>query len=174
MVEATVQRDNPELLAVILIAVDAGLRRNEMLRVEWESIDFDNGVIRVVASHTKTERERLAPLTRRAADALRNLPGYERRTGKVFTGKYIQRSWSTSKRIAGLVGLQFRDLGRTAGTRMELLGIPHTIVQKILGHAAADITGRHYIAAAPDTVRMAADKLDARNDGRSHNNLAEG
>ena len=124
MVEATVQRDNPELLAVILIAVAVGLRRNEILRLEWESIDFDNSVIRVVASHTKTERERLAPFTRRAADALRNLPGYERRTGKVFTGKYIQRSWSTSKRIAGLVGLQFRDLRRTAGTRMELLGIP--------------------------------------------------
>ena len=48
---------------------------------------------------------------------------------------------------------------------MELLGIPHAIVQKILGHAAADVTGRHYIAATAETVRMVADKLDARNEG---------
>ena len=86
MVEATVQRDNPELLAVILIAVDAGLRRNEMLRVEWESIDLDNRVIRVVASHTKTERERLPPLTRRAADALRKPSGLRATDRKGFYG----------------------------------------------------------------------------------------
>jgi len=158
-VEAKIKRDNPELRPVILLALDSGMRRGEILKLRWEGIDFDNRTITVIASHTKTQTERLAPLTARVAEALRKMPTA---SDKVFSTVYIQRSWSTSKRLAGLDALQFRDLRRTAGTRMELCGIPHVIVQKILGHSAQDITGRHYIAATAETIRDVAERLDAR------------
>nr|MBA3769595.1 site-specific integrase [Blastocatellia bacterium] len=158
-VEAKTNRDNPELLPIILLALDSGMRRGEILKMRWQDIDFDNRTITVIASHTKTQTERLAPLTARVAEALRKMPTA---SDKVFSTAYIQRSWSTSKRLAGLDALQFRDLRRTAGTRMELCGIPHAIVQKILGHSAQDITGRHYIAATAETIREVAERLDAR------------
>ncbi len=59
---------------------------------------------------------------------------------------------------------------------MELCGIPHSIVQKILGHSPQDITGRHYIAATPETIREVAERLDARtrqlsSDGAARNEV---
>ncbi len=161
-VKADIDRDHPELIAIILLAVDSGMRRGEILKLGWQDMDCTRRVITVAASHTKTERERLVPLTDRTIDALKVLSGFENDAGRVFSVTYIQRAWNTTRRIAGLEDLQFRDLRRTSGTRMELIGIPHAIVQKILGHAAADITGRHYIAATPETVQMVADKINAR------------
>lgn len=162
-VKATVEADNPYLKAVILLGLDSGLRRGEILTLDWKDLDFDEGIITLVSTNTKTQRARITPLSKRLKSELLTLENFGL-SGKVFPFNDFKRSWATAVRVAKIDGLHFHDLRRTCGTRMELLGIPHAIVQKILGHAAKDITGRHYVAATIETVRMVAERMDAYNE----------
>jgi len=65
--------DNPHLKAIILLAIDSGMRRGEILKLRWKDIDFENNLIRILGTHTKTERERIAPLSARAKDELERI-----------------------------------------------------------------------------------------------------
>ncbi|MEJ7622915.1 MAG: site-specific integrase [Pyrinomonadaceae bacterium] len=161
--KATFETDNPLLKAIILLSVDSGLRRGEILTLEWKDIDSNAGLITVLGTNTKTQRTRSAPLTKRIEEELSLLPNIGA-SGKVFPFRDFKRSWATALKVAKIDGLTFHDLRRTCGTRMELLGIPHAIVQKILGHSAKNITGRHYVAASVETVRMVADRINAFNE----------
>jgi integrase len=69
-VTATLSVDNPQLKGMIILALDTGMRRGEIFKLRWQDIDFDNNLIRIVGTHTKTERERIAPLSQRAKDEL--------------------------------------------------------------------------------------------------------
>ncbi len=57
----------------ILLAVDSGMRRGEILKLRWSDFDFEQDKINIIGSHTKTERERDAPLSFRAKLALMNV-----------------------------------------------------------------------------------------------------
>ncbi len=162
-VKATVEVNNPHLKAIIFLGLDSGLRRGEILTLDWKDIDFGSGIITILGTNTKTQRTRSAPLTNRIKAEMSLLPNLET-SGRIFPFNDFKRSWATAVRVANIDGLHFHDLRRTSGTRMELLGIPHTIVQKILGHSAKDITGRHYVAATVETVRLVAGRIDAYNE----------
>ena len=72
-ITATISVNNPHLKAMIVLAIDSGLRRGEISKISWKDIDFNNGIIRVLGTHTKTERTRLAPLSERARIELEKL-----------------------------------------------------------------------------------------------------
>ncbi len=158
-----IETGNPYLKAIILLGLDAGMRRGEILKLDWHDIDIDKRVIKILGTHTKTQQTRSAPLTKRTKAELLALPNFGT-SGRIFPFNDFKRSWATALRVATIDGLIFRDLRRTCGTRMELLGIPHAIVQKILGHSPKDVTGRHYVAATVETVRMVAERIDAYNE----------
>ena len=72
-VRASISVDNPHLKAIIILALDSGLRRGKIFKLRWQDFDFDNKLIRIVGTRTKTERERIAPLSQRAKDELDKL-----------------------------------------------------------------------------------------------------
>ncbi len=171
-VKAAVEADNPYLKALILLGLDSGLRRAEILSLDWRDINFDAGIIQILGTNTKTQRTRLVPITARVKAELLTLPSFGA-NGQVFPFNDFKRSWATAMRVAKIDGFTFHDLRRTCGTRMELLGVPHAIVQKMLGHSAKDITGRHYVAATIETVRMVALRIDAYNENGGLSFLSE-
>ena len=156
---ATVEVDNPHLKAVILLAIDSGMRRGEILKLKWKDIDFDNDLITVVGTNTKTERERIAPLTERVKGELRRIreisPGE-----KVFPFDNFKRSWNTAKRIAGIDDLHFHDLRRTAITRWQQYGFPLALAGKLAGHTQLATTMKYYTNADAETVREFAEKMN--------------
>lgn len=46
------------LKPIIIMALDTGIRRGEMLKLRWVDIDFENRIINTQALNTKTIRER--------------------------------------------------------------------------------------------------------------------
>lgn len=164
-ITATHSVDNPHLKAMILLALDAGLRRGEILKLKWEDMDFDGGIISILGTNTKTERQRLAPLTQRAKSELLSI----RFLGKgqqVFPFKEFKRSWATAKRIAGIDDLHFHDLRRTAITKWLQHGHPIALAGKIAGHSRLETTMKHYTAADEDIVRDFADQMNVFQDKR--------
>lgn len=65
--------DNPHLKAIILLAIDSGMRKGEILKLRWQDFDFENNLIQILGTHTKTERERIAPLSERAKAELEQI-----------------------------------------------------------------------------------------------------
>jgi integrase len=152
--------DNPHLKAMILLAIDAGLRRGEILKLKWVDIDLGSSIINVVGTNTKTQRERLVPLTDRIRDELLSI----RATAEgdwIFPFADFKRSWATAKRMAGLDDLHFHDLRRTAITRWIQQGHPIAIAGKVAGHSRLETTMKHYTSVDADIVRTFAEKMNA-------------
>lgn len=158
-VNATISVDNPHLKAMIVLAIDSGLRRGEIFKLRWKDIDFDNGTILVVGTHTKTERERIAPLSERARVELEKLrdisPG-----ANPFPLKDIKRSFTTAKRLAGIGDLHFHDLRRTAITRWIQQGTPLALAGKLGGHTQLQTTMKHYTANDAAAVKEITERMN--------------
>lgn len=151
-VTQTVNSDNPRLKALILLAVDSGMRRGEMLKLRWSDIDFDQDKINIIGSHTKTERERDAPLSFRAKLALINIRELYPIDQRPFPLTDIKTGWRSALKLAGITGLQFRDLRTTAITRWQKLGLPLAFAGKLAGHASPKTTQKHYTVADAETT----------------------
>ncbi len=158
-VTANICVDNPHLKAMIILALDSGMRRGEIFKLRWQDFDFENNLIRIVGTHTKTERERIAPLSNRAKDELENLR-------KITTGENpfpftnIKRSFATAKRLAGIEDLHFHDLRRTAITRWIHQGTSLAFAGKFAGHSQLQTTMKHYTATDNDMIRETNERMN--------------
>jgi integrase len=158
-ITATISVNNPHLKAMIILAIDSAMRRGEIFKISWKDIDFDNGIIRVLGTHTKTERARLAPLSERARIELEKLK--EISTGaNPFPLKDIKRSFATAKKLAKIKDLHFHDLRRTAITRWIQQGTPLALAGKLGGHTQLQTTMKHYTANDADAVKEITERMN--------------
>ena len=65
---------------IILVAYDSGMRRGEIAQLRWSQVDLKAHVVRLRSSDTKTDEQRLVPLTERLMRLLdatpRHVSGY--------------------------------------------------------------------------------------------------
>lgn len=161
-VTATISVDNPHLKAMILLALDSGMRRGEIFKLRWQDIDFENDLIRIVGTHTKTERERIAPLSDRAKNEIKKLK--ETSEGEnPFPFSNIKRSFATAKRLAGIDDLHFHDLRRSAITRWLHQGTSLAFAGKFAGHSQLQTTMKHYTATDAGMIQEMNERMNAFN-----------
>ncbi len=135
------------LRSIIIVAIDAGLRRGELLSLEVEQVDFNLDVINV--KRTKSGKGRTVPMTPRVRETLKSL--CENGEGKyVFpnaqTGKAItdvKYSFTTAVRNAGIEDFTFHDLRHTFGTRLAASGADVVKIRELMGHASITTTMRY-------------------------------
>lgn len=161
-IKATISVDNPHLKAMIIIALDSAMRLGEILKLQWQDIDFENNLIRVLGTNTKTERERLVPLSQRAKTELEKLKEISS-SEKPFPFADIKRSFATAKRIAGIEDLHFHDLRRTAITRWMQQGTPLAFAGKFAGHSQLQTTMKHYTATDANMIQEMNKRMNAFN-----------
>jgi integrase/recombinase XerC len=137
--------------ALLEVLYTAGLRVSELTGLDWERIDVDAGVARVLG---KGRKERLAPLGR---PALAALAAYRAacdgpRTGPVFRnargGRLTTRSVARNLRTHVLrAGIRTRTtphtLRHTFATHMLGAGADLRAIQELLGHASLSTTQRY-------------------------------
>lgn len=58
------------LVDLLTLALNTGMRREEMLGLEWHRVDFQTGLIHLEAHHTKSGKRRSIPLNNAARGAL--------------------------------------------------------------------------------------------------------
>lgn len=153
--------DNPRLKAVILLAIDGGMRKGEILKSDWPDYDFENGIIRIRSANTKTERSRLAPLSDRAARELKRIHCLSPQQ-RPFPITDFSGSFETACKLAEIKDLQFRDLRTTAITRWQIYGMPLAFAGKMAGHSQLQTTNRHYTMMDEQMVSEAAKELSSR------------
>ena len=123
--------------AAIRLLVLTGCRRNEILGLRWEDVDFEAGELRL--RDTKTGA-RVVPLTPPAAEVLEDLPrvpgnpwvipGKKRGTHQ----RNINDSWDRIRRRAGLAGVRLHDLRHSFASRALAMGESLSMIAKLLGH----------------------------------------
>jgi integrase len=155
------------LSAPLIVAVDTGLRHNEMFTLAVSDLDFKDGVIKVRAENAKNGRARQIPMTDRVNVRLRELCDDEdNHTDLVFGGtRRQQRAWETAREVAGIVGLTWHDLRHAFVSRSILAGIPPAAVLKASGHASDE--WKRYLNTTPDQLRGLLSPLP----GQSHDEV---
>ncbi len=148
------------LRALIIAALDTGLRRGELFKLEWQDVDFTARLVRVRAINAKTNKPREAAMTSRLYDELMRL--HEEPIGDLVFGiqTNVKRSFGSVCKAAGIEGLRFHDLRHSCVTRLIEAGMQHTEAMKVSGHTTLSMLNR-YLNVNLDTSRRAADALDA-------------
>jgi len=188
---AEVHKLNPVPAAYLQCLLLTGARREEMLGLRWQDVDFRWQALRI---GDKVEGERSIPLTPFVARLLRDLkaraetaPEAPRRLRKVDpeAAERMRREWKPSPWVfasaravsrrfaepryahglalaaAGLPHVSLHGLRRSFGTLSEWCEVPAGIVAQIMGHKPSAIAEKHYRVRPLDLLRMWHEKIEA-------------
>jgi integrase len=153
------------LKAILICALDTGMRQGEIFSLRWRDVDLENGLLNIQAFHTKTMKERQVAITTRLKLELERLKADapDNPDGLVFgIVDNVKRSFTAARSKAGLNDVRFHDLRHTAATRLVGAHIPLSEVGRVLGHSQSNTTYR-YVNANVETAKRAAAALDAFN-----------
>jgi len=116
---------------LIILAIETGMRRGELLSIRWEDVDLNSRVIQL--TKTKSGYERIVPLSPAALQMLSSMP---RDTDHVFPVKpyAVRQGWDRLIKRAGVQDLRFHDLRHEAVSRLFELGLNVPEVALISGH----------------------------------------
>jgi len=123
-------RQQAELLNVIIMAVETGMRRGELLRLSKEHFNTDNRTLYIPL--TKTGHPRTIPLTSTAAAIVDNLKSGQLVYSKSTEG--FMSAWQRLIKRTGIVDLRFHDLRHEAISRFFEMGLSVPEVALISGH----------------------------------------
>jgi len=141
---------------VVIMALNTGMRRGEILDLRWENVDFKRRFIRVERS--KNGRSRKVPMNSQLAAELGRLRGngtpyvFTQRAGERL--KSIVTAFQTACRHAGIGHVRFHDLRHTFATNLVMNGVDLVTVKEILGHSDISMTVRY--SHPSDERKMAA------------------
>jgi integrase len=161
--ELLLQSAAPHLRAIIVAALDTGMRRGEILAQRWEHIDFNREILYVTHSKTPEGEAREVPLTGRLLDLLRAQPQPE---GLVFTFKgqpirKIKTAWKAAIRRAGIRYYRFHDLRHGFNCRLMEAGVLQEVRKALMGHSTGEGAHSTYIHVELPLKRDAIRKLEA-------------
>lgn len=141
------------LRMALMVAIDTGLREQELFSLRWPQIDFRRSVI-VTTDDTKSGRRRQVPLAQRSAQALeqhRAAQGVTVRSIYVFAHddgsrrRNMAKAFKTATAKAGIADIRWHDLRRTAGCRWRQRdGVSLEQVSILLGHSSYAVTEKSY------------------------------
>jgi integrase len=120
LMEAAKSRRNPHVIPIIILAVETGMRRGEILAMKWEH--FDQDARSLLIPKTKNGHARIIPLSSRATSLLSKLP---REGDHIFrmAPNAFRLSWQRVRDRAGLHDLHFHDLRHEAVSRFFERGL---------------------------------------------------
>lgn len=154
------------LKALFVCGYHTGARKNELRRIRWEQVDFDSGLIRLPRGQTKSKQPRTLPIY----GDMRRWLDHQRETCPqgcpwVFHGAHgclvdnHLNGWPQACKLAGVPGLLFHDLRRSAVRNMKRAGIQDRVAMEISGHRTRSIFDRYNIVDTAD-LQSAGERLE--------------
>lgn len=157
-----VRRAPPVASAYLQALLLTGARREELMALEWEDVDFR---WRSMILRDKVEGERTIALTPYIAQLLSFLP---KRNRWVFSSTLsksgrLQDPGQTLRRAvdaAGLPHLTMHGLRRSFGTLSEWVEVPAGIAAQIQGHKPSATAEKHYRVRPLDLLRTWQERIE--------------
>ena len=161
--------DNEEFKALVIVAVNTGLREMELLSLQWDQIFFERGILILDNQNyiTKSKKIRTLPLNSKVLSALLQLKQLDNSNEFVFQfekitnrPKFVQNNFRSYIRLAKLnKKLNFHSLRHTFASWLVQKGVSIYEVSKLLGHADIKTT-QIYAHLRSDDLRNAVELLD--------------
>ncbi len=157
------------LKALFVIGYHTGARLGELRQIRWDQVDLMAGEIRLAGPQTKNRRPRTLPVygemrtwiewQRAELDQTPypDCPWVFHYLNRPIGGHL--RGWQKACTEAGIPGLRFHDLRRSAVRNMERAGVPRNVAMAISGHRTESVYRRYDIVSRQDLV-TAAHKLE--------------
>ncbi len=166
LVVARSNRLAPHLADFITLALHTGMRKEEMLHLEWSRVDFRQNLIYLETQ--KNGQRGSVPLNPIARQALLNRARFRAEqcpaAPHVFCDPRgqrlanVQRAFVSACKAAGLTDFHIHDLRHTTAAWLVQAGVPLLDVANLLRHASIEMTQR-YAHLAPTSARNAVAKL---------------
>lgn len=147
------------LTPAVLIAMNTGLRRGEILSLAWSDIDLEASTLCVQARNAKSGKQRHIPLN---TEALTTLVKWKVQCGgspNVFEPSDIKKGWSSLLATAEVESFRFHDLRHHFASRLVTSGVDLNVVRELLGHSDLKMTLR-YAHLCPTRLASAVAMLD--------------
>lgn len=148
------------LAPVVLLAMNTGLRRGELLSLQWSDINSDARMLTVRRELAKSGKQRHVPLNAEASNVLKQWGLHSGDNGSVFGLRGIKSSWESLLTISEIENFRFHDLRHHFASRLVMAGVDLNTVRELLGHADLAMTLR-YAHLAPEHLATAVAKLGA-------------
>ena len=154
------------LKPILITALHTGMRMGEILRLKWEDIDFERGIIEV--TETKSGEPRKIPMNNLLTETLRSIKlpcvspyVFCRTDGR--PRKSIRTAFENALKRAGIENFRFHDLRHTFASHLVMAGADLPTVKELLGHKTIEMTMR-YAHLSPDHKRVWVEALVQRMD----------
>lgn len=154
------------LKPIVIVALNTGMRRGEILNLKWHDIDFRHNVIFLL--DTKNGEKREVPINEQVKTALIRVRKHPN-SPYVFCNKDgnpyrdIKKSFLNALRKSGINGFRFHDLRHTFASHLVMSGVDLNTVRELMGHKSLQMTLR-YSHLSPDHKKRAVDVLGRRMD----------
>ena len=169
LIAACEKSGNPNLVVLVTVALETGMRQGEVMGLVWERIDLSRAVIRL--EHTKSGRRREIPMRQAVYDALAPLRAdaitalmtdadgrKPEPRGRVWPDRRFPRTaWERVLERAGIEDFHFHDCRHHFASTFMMRGGSLQALQKILGHATLAMTQR-YAHLSPEYLRSEIEK----------------
>ena len=148
------------LRAVIIVAINTGMRKGEIRDLKWKDVDFKQGVITLL--RTKSGKARYIPINTACRNVLSSIAKHPE-SEYVFckrdgTSYDVRKGFETAKKRAGIQDFRFHDLRHTFASHMAMSGADLTTLRDLLGHQDFSLTLR-YAHLSPDYKARAVERL---------------
>jgi integrase len=160
--------ENPDhLTAIVLVAINTGLRKGEIFNLRWRDIDLVGAQLTVRGDGAKSGQTRHVPLNTEALDVLKRWRAATTPDGYVFPGRAdsgngrlddVKKGWLPIVTAAKLTAFRFHDLRHTFASKLVMAGVDLNTVRELLGHSDLKMTLR-YAHLAPEHKAAAVAKL---------------
>jgi len=167
----------------LVIAYWTGMRTGEVLRLQWDQLDLELGLLRLEPGTTKTNQGRLVPLIREVVEALWQwkLETLRRYPTCIWVCHYRgerlrqipRKRWLKACDRAGLKGKIFHDLRRTAIRNFVRAGVPERVAMTISGHKSRSVFDRYNIVSEVDVISV-KDRMNLRSGEQAAIGAVEG
>jgi integrase len=139
---------------IILAEMNLPLRLEDLRRLSKKNINYKLSQFKGVQA--KTGKEYALPINETLWELIRTAPDDQILDFKGFEGR-----WRRVVKRAGLKGLQFRDLRRTAATTLHDSGEKLRTISAMLGHGAVTTTIR-YLGLKDENLKQAGELLASK------------
>jgi integrase len=150
------------LKPILVLLINTGLRRNELLSLQWKNVHFATSQLLIPKTNCKRKQMRMVPLNSVALETLQALPRnheyvfYNKKTGTYM--RDIKTAFHAACERAGIKGLRLHDLRHTFATRLRDKSESLTTIMKLMGHSKYETTLR-YAHVLEKSLHEAVEKL---------------
>ena len=155
----------PWLKGLVIVALNTGMRREELASLKWTDIDFQQGFIQLL--ETKNHSKRYIPLNAPARKALTAIPKHPE-SPYVFSDqdghqRNFRHSYETVLKKSGIMSANFHTLRHTFASHLAMSGVDLNTIRELLGHKSLEMTMR-YAHLSRDHKSRAVDVLAGQMD----------